>query len=345
MSDLFEARGINASARHAPTLSIVVPFFNESTVLPIALRRLVNVTKALSQSWEILFVDDGSVDGSAALLAEQARPYPQVKIIRLSRNFGKEAAMTAGLEYSLGQAVVVLDADMQDPPELIPHMLNKWQQGADIVLMQRRSRPGESWAKRASAHLYYRLLNRISSHNIPADVGDFRLMSRRAVDALKMLPERNRYMKGLFAWIGMDSVVLQYDREPRAAGISQWDYIGLMRLAIEGITSFSIAPLHWSILVGAGAASLGGMYGIWIVLKALLLGDAVNGYPSLIAIITFLGGLQLLTIGILGEYVGKTYLEAKQRPSYLIQEIVVPGGKADAGQGPTPAYPKAVGIE
>lgn len=330
MTDLFKAQSIAIASHKAPELSIVVPFFNEATVLPVSLKRLLAVTEVLPVSSEILFVDDGSEDGSASLLAKLAGGHRHIKIIRLSRNFGKEAAMTAGLEHSRGNAVIVLDADMQDPPELIPQMLAQWQQGADVVLMRRRSRAGESRAKRASAFLFYRLLNRISQHEIPADVGDFRLISRRAVDALMLLPERNRYMKGLFAWIGMKTTVIEYDRAPRAAGISRWDYMGLIRLAIEGITSFSISPLHWSTIVGAGAAALGGVYGLWIVLKALILGDAVDGYPSLIAVITFLGGFQLLTIGILGEYVGKTYLEAKQRPSYLIQEILIPAATRKA---------------
>ncbi|MGB1458089.1 glycosyltransferase family 2 protein [Spongiibacter marinus] len=305
-----------------PLLSIVVPFYNEATVLPLCLARILAVTDVLNEPVELIFVDDGSIDGSAEILAEASADLKQVKIIRLSRNFGKEAAMTAGIEHSRGEALIILDADLQDPPELIPDMLKVWREGADVVLMQRSSRAGESWAKRASAHLYYRLLNRLSSHSIPPDVGDFRLMNRRAIDALNSLPERNRYMKGLFAWIGMETRILRYDRAPRAAGITKWDYLGLIRLAMEGITSFSISPLRCSTVLGAGAASLGALYGIWIVLKAMLLGDAVVGYPSLIAVITFLGGCQLLTIGILGEYVGKTYMEAKQRPNYLVREII-----------------------
>lgn len=315
-----------ASERRKPAhlLSVVVPFFNESPVLASCMDRLVLVCEGLDMPYELLFVDDGSEDGGGELLLRKAKSHSRIKVIRLSRNFGKEAAMTAGLDHAAGTAVIVLDADLQDPPELIPDMIQAWQEGADVVLMQRRTRSGESWMKRASAYLYYRLLNRISHHAIPQDVGDFRLMSRRAVDALKRLPERNRYMKGMFAWVGMETITLQYDRAPRSAGITKWDYLALIRLAIEGVTSFSIAPLHWSTFVGIAAASLGVLFGIWIVLKAMLLGDSVQGYPSLIAVITFLGGVQLFAIGVLGQYVGKTYLEAKQRPIYLIQAIMTP---------------------
>jgi hypothetical protein len=201
-------------------------------------------------------------------------------------------------------------------------MIDCWQSGADVVLMQRRSRAGETAFKRWSAHFFYRLLNRTSRTDIPVDTGDFRLMSRKAVDAVSSLNERNRYMKGLFAWIGMPTRVIQYDREPRAAGETKWDYPGLIGLALEGLTSFSVSPLRWATIIGLFAASIGALFGLWIVIKALMLGDATSGYPSLVAIISFLGGIQLLSIGIVGEYVGKTYMETKQRPVYLIDEVM-----------------------
>lgn len=278
--------------------------------------------KQLSITTELLFVDDGSRDGSAEYLTRQATGNATIRIIRLSRNFGKEAALTAGLDYARGEAVVILDADLQDPPELIPEMVAQWRQGADVVLMQRQSRAGESWFKRTTAHLFYRLLQHLSRSHIPVDTGDFRLMSRRAVEALKQLPERNRFMKGLFAWVGMPTVLLKYDRAPRAAGTSKWDYLGLVQLAIEGITSFSISPLRWAMGLGILAALIGAAFGLWIIFKAVILGDPVQGYPSLIAIITFLGGIQLLAMGIVGEYVGKTYIEAKQRPNYLVCDVI-----------------------
>lgn len=314
--------GIGAHRRgKRPALSIVIPVFNERPVLPLCHRRLHDVLSTLRVPYELVFVDDGSTDGSADYLAALACTTESVKLVRLSRNFGKEAAMTAGLDQTQGAAVIVMDADLQDPPELIPDMVTAWRAGADVVSMRRRTRAGETWAKRASAHIFYRLLNRISEVPIPEDTGDFRLMSRRAVDALARLPERSRYMKGLFAWIGMPTKVIEYDRAPRAAGHSKWGFLGLVRLALEGITSFSVAPLRWATGLGLLAAATGGLFGVSIVIKTFVLGEAVSGYPSTIAIMTFLGGVQLLTIGLLGEYVGKIYIETKQRPLYLIRDV------------------------
>ena len=314
--------GIAASRKtKRPALSIVIPVFNEKAVLPLCHRRLREVLATLHIPYELVFVDDGSTDGSADYLAALACTTESVKLVRLSRNFGKEAAMTAGLDQTRGAAVIVLDADLQDPPELIPAMVAAWRAGVDVVSMRRRSRAGETWAKRASAHVFYRLLNRISEVPIPEDTGDFRLMSRRAVDALSQLPERSRYMKGLFAWIGMPTKVIEYDRAPRAAGQSKWGFFGLLRLAFEGITSFSVAPLRWATGLGLIAAAGGGLFGLSIVIKTFFLGEVVSGYPSSMAVMTFLGGVQLLTIGLLGEYVGKIYIETKQRPLYLIRDI------------------------
>jgi len=307
----------------SPTLSIIVPFYNEAAVIRQCLNRLDTLGPVLNFPYEIIFVDDGSDDDGAALLKQfLANEFCEIRIIRLSRNFGKEAAMTAGIDHARGEAVVIIDADLQDPPELIPEMITVWRNGADVVLMKRRSRPGEPLLKRLSSALFYRLLNLVSNHRLPEDVGDFRLLSRRAVDALKTLPERNRYMKGLFSWIGMRTQVIEYDRAPRMAGNSKWSLADLIKLGVEGVTSFSISPLHWSTVMGLIAACLGGLFGAWIVLKALILGDPVQGYPSLISVMTFLGGCQLLTIGILGEYVGKTYIESKNRPAYLVQDII-----------------------
>ncbi|WP_238879926.1 glycosyltransferase family 2 protein [Achromobacter xylosoxidans] len=319
-------------------VSIIIPFLNEREVLPLCHARLRQVLDALGEPWEIVFVDDGSQDGSAEYLAGLMAREPGLKLVRLSRNFGKEAAMTAGLEHATGAAVILLDADLQDPPELIPDMVRAWREGADVVCMRRRSRAGESWLKRASAYAYYRLLSRLSRAAIPPDTGDFRLMSRRAVDALLRLPERCRYMKGLYAWIGMPTRVIDYDRAPRAAGATKWNYFALLRLAMEGITSFSTAPLRWATAAGVTAALLGTLFGLAIIFKTLIFGDPVEGYPSLMAMITFLSGIQLITIGLLGEYMGKTYMEAKQRPVYLVSEVqhsaaaVLP--LADTGKGP-----------
>jgi glycosyltransferase involved in cell wall biosynthesis len=311
-----------ATASVRPTLSLIIPVYNEREVLPLCLQRISAIVEGLDISTELVFVDDGSKDGSTDYLIGYDGRKPPCSVIRFSRNFGKEAALTAGIDHARGDAVIILDADLQDPPELIPQMLDHWRQGVDVVLMQRRTRAGESWLKRTSAHLFYRLLQSLSRAEIPVDTGDFRLMSRRAVDALKGLQERNRFMKGLFAWVGMPTVVMQYDREARAAGSSKWDYFGLFHLAIEGITSFSTSPLRWTVVIGFAAAVLGGLFGLWIVFKAMIFGDPARGYPSLISVITFLGGVQLLAIGIVGEYVGKTYIESKQRPNYIVRDII-----------------------
>ena len=303
-------------------LSLVVPVFNERSMLPLFFEHVLPILASLDIRSEIVVVDDGSEDGSAEFVRTFIKRKSSIRLVKLSRNFGKEAAVTAGLEHAKGDAVIVLDADLQDPPEYIPEMVKSWKSGFDVVLMQRRSRVGESFLKRWSAHLFYRLLNKTSRTEIPVDTGDFRLMSRRAVDALLRLGERNRYMKGLFAWVGMPTTNIEYDRALRVAGESKWDYPGLVGLALEGLTSFSVSPLRWATLVGLLAASVGGLFGVWIVAKAIMLGDPTDGYPSLIALISFLGGIQLVSVGIVGEYVGKTYIESKQRPLYLTEEVV-----------------------
>ncbi|RTZ45572.1 glycosyltransferase [Candidimonas sp. SYP-B2681] len=303
-------------------LSVVVPVYNERPVLPLLLERLQRVLSSLDINYELVMVDDGSRDGSGEYLVHLALASSTIKTIRLSRNFGKEAALTAGIVEASGDAIIIIDADLQDPPELIPDMLQAWRDGAEVVCMKRRTRAGETTAKRISAHLFYRLLNRISAVDIPEDTGDFRLMSRQAVDAMNLLTERNRYMKGLFAWIGLPTTIIEYDRAPRAAGSSKWNYFGLSKLAFEGITSFSVAPLRLTMVAGVLTALAGILFGLWIVAKTLMLGEPVQGYPSIIALMTILGGVQLISIGLVGEYVGKTYLEAKQRPVYLIRDII-----------------------
>jgi glycosyltransferase involved in cell wall biosynthesis len=306
--------------RNNITLSIVVPVHNEADVLPTLLNRLAMVSRQIEGKVELLFVDDGSQDNSVALLLQARRRHEDIRILQLSRNFGKEAAVSAGLQHALGDAVVLIDADLQDPPELIPEMMAEWHKGADVVLMKRRSRCGESWFKRTTASLFYRLINRISDAPIPVDIGDFRLMSRRTVDALNQLPERNRYLKGMFAWVGMPTVTLEFDRDPRAAGTTKWNYFKLMHLAMEGITSFSTRPLRIALILGFLAAAAGGFFGAWQVLKALMLGISTPGYASMIAMITFLSGVQLLCVGLLGEYVGRIYMETKQRPVFIVAD-------------------------
>ncbi len=305
-------------------LSIVIPVHNEAQVIPALLERLNTVIAGLDLPVELVFIDDGSTDNSVALLLAPRRHLAWIRVLRLSRNFGKEAAVSAGLRQARGDALILLDADLQDPPELIPDMVAAWRKGADVVLMKRRNRAGESWLKRTTASLFYRLINHISDAPIPVDTGDFRLMSRRTLDALNSLPERNRYLKGMFAWVGMPTVTLEFDRDPRAAGCSKWNYLKLMHLAMEGITSFSTKPLRVALLLGLLAAGAGGLFGAWEVVKVLVLGVSTPGYASLIAVITFLSGVQLLCVGLLGEYVGRIYMETKQRPVYILADELAP---------------------
>lgn len=301
------------------TLSVVVPVYNEAQVLPSFHRRLAAALDGLG-AVEVLYVDDGSSDATAALLARLRAADPAVGVVRFSRNFGKEVALSAGLRLARGEAVVVIDADLQDPPELIGAMLHQWRSGADVVNMRRRSRAGETWLKRATAHAFYRVINRLSEVPIPEDVGDFRLLSRRAVDALNELPERSRFMKGLFAWIGFRQVTVEYDRAPRAAGRTKWPYWRLWNLAVEGITAFSVAPLRAATCAGLASALSAFAYGLYFVVKTLAAGEEVHGFPTLIVTVLFLGGLQLMALGILGEYVGRLFTESKRRPLYFVDE-------------------------
>lgn len=299
-------------------LTVVVPLFNEQEVIGQLHARLTQVLSACTDSHEIIYVDDGSTDGSPAQLEALRLSHPGTGVARLSRNFGKERAMSAGLALARGQAVIILDADLQDPPELIPLMLEAWRGGADVVNMRRTGRHGETLVKKSTAYAFYRIINRLSEVNIPSDVGDFRLLSRRAVDALKQMPESNRFMKGLFAWIGFAQVTLDYQREARVAGTGKWPYWRLWNFALEGITSFSTVPLRVASYVGFLSAFGAFMYAVYFLAKTTFFGETVRGFPTLIEFVLLLGGLQLMAIGIMGEYVGRMYLESKQRPIYLL---------------------------
>jgi glycosyltransferase involved in cell wall biosynthesis len=290
-------------------------------VLPLFHACLSQVLAGCGGKHEILYVDDGSTDRSPQLLENIRLTDPVVGVAILSRNFGKERAMTAGLELARGEVVIILDADLQDPPELIPDMLDAWRAGADVVNMQRERREGETAIKTATAHFFYRVINRLSDVTIPNDVGDFRLFSRRAVVALNRMPESNRFMKGLFAWIGFPQVTLKYDRKARAAGTSKWPYWKLWNFALEGITSFSTVPLRVATYVGFTCAMTVFAYALYFFIKTAIWGDAVKGFPTLIEVVLLLGGLQLMAIGIVGEYVGRIYLESKRRPLYLMDSF------------------------
>lgn len=310
-----------SSRAGACQLSVVVPVFNEEAVIALFQARVSQVLAACPGVHEIIYVDDGSTDRSAQVLESIRANCPQVGVARLSRNFGKERAMTAGLELARGEAVIILDVDLQDPPELIPAMLEAWRGGADVVNMRRSGRDGETLVKKATAHFFYRIINRLSEVAIPSDVGDFRLFSRRAVDTLNRLPESNRFMKGLFAWIGFSQVTLDYHRKARAAGLSKWPYWRLWNFALEGVTSFSTVPLRVASLVGFLSALGAFLYAIYFLIKTYVWGDPVRGFPTLIEFVLLLGGLQLMAIGIMGEYVGRIYMESKRRPVYVLDSF------------------------
>ena len=323
---------VNTLAGHPPILpnhpsvpacelSVVVPVFNEEAVIALFHARLIKVLAARPGVHEIIYVDDGSTDGSPRVLESIRSTCPLVGVARLSRNFGKERAMTAGLELARGEALIILDVDLQDPPELIPAMLDAWRAGADVVNMRRTGRDGETIVKKATAHFFYRIINRLSDVSIPSDVGDFRLFSRRAVDALNRLPESNRFMKGLFAWIGFPQVTIDYHRQARAAGVGKWPYWKLWNFALEGVTSFSTVPLRVASYVGFLSAFGAFMYALYFLVKTQIWGDPVKGFPTLIEFVLLLGGLQLMAIGIMGEYVGRMYLESKRRPLYLLDSF------------------------
>jgi polyisoprenyl-phosphate glycosyltransferase len=318
------ASSIAPIARGGYSLSVVVPVYNEQAVLPEFHRRLGAVLDSLSPRVEIIYVNDGSRDASSALLAKFNAEDARVCVIELSRNFGKEIAMTAGLDHAEGDAVIVIDSDLQDPPELISDMVRAWQDGTDVVLMRRASRAQESWFKKATASAFYRVIGRLSDIDIPDNVGDFRLLSRRAVVAFRKLPERSRFMKGLFAWIGYPSRELVYDRDGRFAGETKWNYWKLWNFALEGITSFSAAPLKIASYVGFLTALVAFSYGVFVIAKTLLYGDPVRGYPTLVVLVLFLGGLQLMALGIIGEYIARMFVEVKRRPLYLIEQRRAP---------------------
>ncbi len=313
---------------HDP-LTIVVAAYNEAEALPLLHARLQPVLDALPDvDARILYVDDGSRDGTWPVMQRLAAQDRRVALLRLSRNFGKEAALTAGLDQVTEGAAMILDADAQDPPELIPRFVAKWREGYDNVYGRRSMRAGEGIAKRATASMFYRVIGRLSRTPVPEDTGDFRLLSQRALAALRHLRERHRFMKGLFGWVGFNSAEIVYEREARIAGNSKFNFWRLWNLALEGITSFSTAPLRISTYLGLLTAVVALAYGSYIVVKALRFGDPVAGWPSMMAVILFLGGVQLVALGMIGEYLGRLYVESKQRPLYVVSDWH-PG----AGQG------------
>jgi glycosyltransferase involved in cell wall biosynthesis len=308
------------SAAIPPFISIIVPCYNEGDAVEHFYGAITRVFLALPQlRFEVVCVDDGSQDDTLEKLAAIVGRDARFRIIELSRNFGKEAALTAGIDNALGDAIIPIDIDLQDPPDLIHELIEKWLAGAEVVLARRVNRQSDTFLKRISAGLFYRLHNRLSSTQIPEDVGDFRLMDRVVVDALSQLQERQRFMKGLFAWVGFKTAVVDYTRQARAAGTTKFSGWRLWNLAIEGITSFSAAPLKvWMYLGGIGAFATM-CYALFIVIRTIVAGVDVPGYASLLVAVLFLGSIQLVGIGVLGEYIGRIYMEAKGRPTYVIR--------------------------
>lgn len=309
--------------QHRKRVSIVTPFYNEEESIPLYFGRLGEVLQSLVSriEFEFVCVNDGSRDATLDVLQSVAAPFGRIVIVDLSRNFGKEAALSAGLDFATGDAVIPLDADLQDPPELIPTMIERWLAGIPVVLAVREDRASDGWLKRTTASAFYSVHNRLATTPIPPNVGDFRLIDRAVVDVVKALPERQRFMKGLFAWAGFPHEKLRYSRPPRAAGTTKWNYPKLVNLAVEGITSFSTAPLRASTIFGVAFSLVAMIYGGFIAARAMFFGADVPGYASIFVAVVFMGGVQLLSLGILGEYVGRIYLESKQRPIYVVRGI------------------------
>jgi glycosyltransferase involved in cell wall biosynthesis len=302
-------------------ITILVPTYNEEEVLDKFYDRLIGVVGSINTyEFEILFINDGSNDLTLNKIKNYRKKDNRISYVSLSRNFGKETAMIAGLDYAMGDATVIIDADLQDSPELIPEMIKYWEQGYDDVYARRRNRDGESWFKKWSSRTFYKVLQGMTKIKIQKDTGDFRLLDKRCVEALKKLRETQRYTKGMFSWVGYNKKEILFDRECRAAGRTKWNYFKLINLAIEGITSFTTFPLRVSSFFGIIVSIFAFLYMIVIIFKTLIYGEKIQGYPSLMVVLLFLGGIQLISIGIIGEYIGRIFNETKKRPLYFIDE-------------------------
>lgn len=305
----------------SPEISIVVPFYNEGEGVERFFRELTEVLIAGKLDYEVICVNDGSTDLTGAALLKVRESNKRIRIIQLSRNFGKEVALTAGLDHARGKAAIPMDADLQDPPKLIPFLIAKWREGFQVVNARRAERMSDSWMKRSTARAFYKVFNVISDTPIPENTGDFRLLDREVIEALRCLPERGRFMKGLFAWVGYRTTEITYERPPRATGISKWNYWKLFNFAVGGVTAFSTFPLRLFNYIGLAVASVSFLYALFLIAYTLFLGRDVPGYASIMVVMLFLGGIQLIGIGVVGEYVGRVFLESKQRPLYLVQRL------------------------
>lgn len=318
--------------RTMPLLSVVLPVFNEEATLPEFYHRLTQGMAGKPESYEIVWVNDGSTDRSYALLCDLAAQDNRVRVVNFSRNFGHQIAITAGLDYSQGQAVIVMDADLQDPPEVIPALIEKWQEGYDIVYAVRAERTGEGIVKRGTAALFYRLLRSLAKIDIPSDAGDFRLMSRRAVNALQSLRERHRFVRGLSSWIGFRQTAVPFVREARYAGETKYPLAKMVKLAFDGIAAFSFLPLRLATYLGFSAALVSFCYMVYAIGQKMFTDTPLLGWASLMVAVLFVGGVQLITLGIMGEYIGRIYEEIKQRPLYIVADTVGFAGEVAEGQ-------------
>lgn len=317
--DTANTPNVSPRAQEKPDLlSIVCPAYNEADGIGEFVARVKAVMAQLQQKFELVIVNDGSSDATLLALRDLRADTPELAVLDLSRNFGKEIALSAGLDHAKGDAVVVIDSDLQDPPELIGDMLSKWRDGFDVVYARRKARHGETWLKKITASGFYRLMQHIGPAPIPRNTGDFRLMSRKVVDAVCALREKHRMMKGVFAWVGFPSTEVLYDRDPRFAGETKWNYWKLWNLSLEGITANTLAPLKLSTYVGLATAFVAFCLGGFFVAKTILFGDPVAGFPTLIAVMLFLGGVQLTVLGVIGEYLGRIFNETKNRPLYFV---------------------------
>jgi len=304
-------------------ISIIAPMHNEEEGITIFFDRVGSVLQNIeSIDYEIVCVNDGSKDNTLAKLKEYQQQDSRIKIVDLARNFGKEAAMTAGLEHSSGDAVIPIDADLQDPPEIIPELVEKWKEGYKVVLATRKSRKSDTWLKKKSAMAFYKVINKMSSVFIPPNTGDFRLMDRQVVDAVGLCQERTRFMKGIFAWAGFKTTTVYFDREERQAGNTSWNYWSLWKFALDGIFAFSTLPLKVWTYIGSVISLISFLYASFLIVDKLIFGNDVPGYTSIMVVILFLGGIQLISLGIMGEYIARIYRETKKRPLYVVNEVI-----------------------
>ncbi|WP_245418446.1 glycosyltransferase family 2 protein [Cohaesibacter intestini] len=315
-------KGPDMNRSRTITLSLVVPVFNEEDGIAPFLEAVLPIVEATGQACEILFINDGSRDNTLMALRAASAKDGRVKVIDLSRNFGKEAALSAGLDFASGDVMIPMDVDLQDPPELIPDFIAKWREGFDVVNGVRVDRSQDTTVKRNSAGLFYWLFNKLSPTHLPNNVGDYRLLDRQVVEAIKVMPERNRFLKGIFAWVGFRTTEIPFARPERTVGTTSWNYWKLWNFALDGMLGYSTVPLRVWTYTGFVLALISFLYGAFIIAKTLLFGADVPGYPSLVTIVLFLSGVQMISLGVIGEYVSRIFIEVKERPLYLVREVI-----------------------